>query len=96
MAGFTPNYVLECRAPHALLAMAEAGHGVAIIPSALRVDRYVLRRMLVMYRDKPVDVPLTMLWDKRRPLPGYANVLCEMIAKHVQQAFPIKRQSRRA
>ena len=96
IAGFTPNYVLECRAPHALLAMAEAGHGVAIIPSALRVDRYVLRRMRVMYRGKPVNVPLGMLWDKRRPLPAYAKVFCEMIAEHVQQAFPIKRQSRRA
>lgn len=96
MAGFTPNYVLECRAPHALLAMAEAGHGVAIIPSALRVDRYVLRRLRVMYRGKPVNVPLGMLWDKRRPLPAYAKVFCEMVAAHVQKAFPIKRQSRRA
>ena len=96
MAGFAPNYVLECRVPHALLAMAEAGHGVAIIPSALRVDRYVLRRMRVMYRGKPVNVPLGMLWDKRRPLPAYAKVFCEMVAEHVQQAFPIKRQSRRA
>jgi DNA-binding transcriptional LysR family regulator len=96
MAGFTPNYVLECRAPHALLAMAEAGHGVAIIPSALRVHRYTLRRMRVMYRGKPLDEPLAMLWDKRRPLPTYAKVFCEMVAKHVQQAFPIKRQSRRA
>ncbi|MBA3507268.1 MAG: LysR family transcriptional regulator [Betaproteobacteria bacterium] len=94
MAGFTPNYVLECRAPHALLAMAEAGHGVAIIPSALRVDRYVLRRVRVMYRGKPIGVPLGMLWDKRRPMPAYAKVFCEMVAEHVQQAFPIKRQSR--
>lgn len=96
MAGFTPNYVLECGAPHALLAMAEAKHGVAIIPSALRVHRYTLRRMCIMYRGKPLDEPLAMLWDKRRPLPAYAKVLCEMVAEHVRQAFPIKRQSRRA
>ena len=96
VAGFTPNYTLECRAPHALLAMAEAGHGVAIIPSALRIHRYSLRRMRVLYRGKPLDEPLAMLWDKRRPLPAYAKSFCEMIAKHVQQAFPIKRQARRA
>jgi hypothetical protein len=52
--------------------------------------------MRVMYRGKPVSVPLGMLWDKRRPLPAYANVFCEMVAERVQQAFPIKRQSRRA
>ena len=94
MAGFTPNYVLESRAPHALLAMAEAGHGVAIIPSALRVHRYSLRRMRVMYQGKPLDEPLAMLRDKRRPLPAYAKVFCEMVAEHVQQAFPIKPKAR--
>ena len=30
MAGFTPNYVLECRAPHALLAMAEPSPPVVV------------------------------------------------------------------
>ena len=96
MAGFTPNYVLECRAPHALLALAEAGHGVAIIPSSLRVDRYELRHARVMYCSKPIVVPLGMLWDKRRPMPAYAKASCEMVAEHVQQAFPINRQLRRA
>jgi len=96
VAGFTPNYVLECRSPHALLAMAEAGHGVAIIPSALRVHRYMVRRMRVIYRGKPLDEPLAMLWDKRRPLPAYAKVFCEMVAEHVQQAFPITAKSGRA
>jgi DNA-binding transcriptional LysR family regulator len=96
VAGFTPNYVLECRSPHALLAMAEAGHGVAIIPSALRVHRYTVRRMRVVYRGKPLDEPLAMLWDKRRPLPAYAKVFCEMVAEHVQQAFPIGGKSGRA
>jgi DNA-binding transcriptional LysR family regulator len=96
LAGFTPNYVLECRSPHALLAMAEAGHGVAIIPSALRVHRFQVRRLRVMYRGKPLNEPLAMLWDKRRPLPAYAKVFCEMVAEHVQQAFPIGGEPRRA
>lgn len=96
MAGFTPNYIVECRSPHALLAMAESGHGVAIIPSALRVDRYKVRRLRVTYRGKPLEEPLAMLWDKRRSLPAYAKVFCEMVAEHVQQTFPIKWQSRRA
>jgi DNA-binding transcriptional LysR family regulator len=91
LAGFTPNYVLECRAPQALLAMAEAGHGVAIIPSALRTDRYAVRRFRVTHRGKPVDEPLGMLADKRRPLPGYARVFCDMLAEHARKAFPLPR-----
>jgi len=89
LAGFTPNNVLECRAPHGLLAMAEAGHGVAIIPSALRIHRYRVRVMRVTYRGKPIEEPLAMLFDKRRPLPGYAKVFCEMLAEHVRKTFPV-------
>ncbi|HKW38746.1 MAG TPA: LysR family transcriptional regulator [Burkholderiales bacterium] len=89
MAGFTPNYILECRSPHALLALAEAGHGVAIIPSALRVNRYRLRRMRVLYRGKPIDEPLAMIWDRRRALPAYAKAFCEMLAEQVRQVFPV-------
>jgi len=96
LAGFTPNTVLECRAPHALLAMAEAGHGIAIIPSALRLHRYRVRVLRVTYRGKPLDEPLTMLSDKRRPLPGYAKVFCEMLAEHVRKGFPLAAHRPRA
>lgn len=95
MAGFTPNYVLECRSPHALLAMAEAGHGVAIIPTTLRVHHYAIRRMRVVYRGKPVAVPLAISWDRRRHLPQYAKVFCDLLAEYVQQEFPIKPRGRR-
>lgn len=91
LAGFTPNYVLECRSPHALLAMAEAGHGVAIIPSALRIRHYVLRLLRIHYQGKPLNEPLVILYDKRRPLPSYATVFCEMLAAHARQVFPVSR-----
>jgi len=93
LAGFTPNIVLECRAPHGLLAMAEAGHGVAIIPSALRIHRYRVRVLRVTYRDEPIEEPLAVLSDKRRPLPAYAKVFCEMLAEHVRKGFPLPRNS---
>jgi DNA-binding transcriptional LysR family regulator len=93
LAGLKPNILLESRAPHTLLAMAEAGHGVAIIPSALRTHRYVLRIVGVTYRGRPLREPLTILWDKRRPLPRYATAFCQMLAEHVREVFPITRPS---
>jgi DNA-binding transcriptional LysR family regulator len=93
LAGFTPNILLESRAPHALLALAEAGHGVAIIPSALRTHYYRLRIVRVTYRGKPLRELLTILSDKRRPLPPYATAFCEMLAEHVRAVFPITRPS---
>src|SRR4029077_9270889 len=50
LADVEPNIVLESRAPHTLLALAEAGQGVAIIPSLLRTDRYTLRIVRVTHR----------------------------------------------
>jgi DNA-binding transcriptional LysR family regulator len=91
LAGFRPNNVLESHAPHALLALAEAGHGVAIIPCALRTHSYKLRIVRVTYRGRPLREPLTMLSDKRRPLPAYAKAFCEMLADYCREVFPITR-----
>ena len=93
LAGFEPNVLHESRSPQALLALAEAGHGIAIIPSALRTHRYRLRSVRVVYLSKPLRESLTMLSDKRRPLPPYATAFCEMLAEHVREVFPLTRPS---
>jgi hypothetical protein len=67
-------------------------HGVRL-PSALRTHRYVLRIVGVTYRGKLLREPLTILWDKRRPLPPYATAFCEMLAEYVREVFPITRPS---
>ena len=50
--------LLESRAPHTLLALAEAGQGVAIIPSLLQTDRYTLRIVRVTHRRNPCGTDL--------------------------------------
>lgn len=96
LAGFKPTIMMESRTPHTLLAMAEAGHGVAIIPSQLQTHRYALRIVAVTYQGKPLREPMLILWDKRRPQPRYATAFCKMLAEHVRQTFPISRPSKRA
>ena len=71
--------------------MAAAGHGVAIIPSAVRIQRYRVRVLRVTYRGKPLTEPLAVVSDKRRPLPVYATVFCDMLAEHVRRTFPVPR-----
>jgi DNA-binding transcriptional LysR family regulator len=93
LAGMEPNVIFESRTPHTLLAMAEKGHGVAIIPSAVRVARYRLRIVRLTYRGKPLREPLALFWDKRRPLPSYATAFCSMLAERVREVFPISRPS---
>jgi LysR family nitrogen assimilation transcriptional regulator len=83
LAGVKPNVSFESRAPHTLLALASAGHGVAVIPSSLRIEPYDLQITRVTYRRKPVRESTVMFWDKRRPLPHYAIPFCEMCTAYL-------------
>jgi LysR family nitrogen assimilation transcriptional regulator len=91
LAGFEPNIRYESRGPYTLLAMAERGHGVAVIASAFRTDRHALRIVRLTYRGRPLRETLALFWDKRRPLPPYAARFCEMLAEHMRRVFPITR-----
>ncbi len=64
LADVEPNVLLESRAPHTLLALAEAGQGVAIIPSLLRTDRYKLRIVGVTHRRKRIRERFAIQWEE--------------------------------
>ena len=87
LARLKPNILIESRAPHTLLAFAEAGHGVAVIPSGLRTHRYALRTVRITYESKPLREPLAVVWDKRRTLPRYARDFSELLAAHMRKLY---------
>jgi DNA-binding transcriptional LysR family regulator len=89
LADVRPNVLLESRAPHTLLALAEIGQGVAIIPSLQRTDRYAVRIARVTHGRKPVRERLAIQWDRRRRLPPYALTFCDALAEYMQTILPI-------
>jgi len=93
VADVEPNILLESRAPHTLLALAEAGQGIAIIPSVLRTDRYRLKVARVTHRRKPLRDRYVIQWDKRRPMPSYAQNFCAALAAYMRDVLPITRPS---
>jgi LysR family transcriptional regulator, nitrogen assimilation regulatory protein len=93
LADVEPNILLESRAPHTLLALAEAGQGVAIIPSLLRTDRYTLRIVRVTHRRKALQERFVIQWDKRRQMPPYAESFCEALAEYMREVLPITQPS---
>lgn len=95
LAEVKPNILFESRAPHTLLALAEAGHGVAIIPSLLRTDRRELRIFRVAHQGKPLREGLVIQWDKRRPVLSYAAGFREALVEYVHQVFPLTEPSKR-
>jgi DNA-binding transcriptional LysR family regulator len=90
LAGVKPDVFMESSSPQALLALAEAGHGVAVVPSVLPTNRYRLRIARITHRRKPLRETLAVLWDKRRALPPYARDFCESLAAHMREVLPHK------
>jgi DNA-binding transcriptional LysR family regulator len=88
LAKVHPRIVLESRASHTLLALAEAGQGVAIVPSLQRTDRYKVRVARITHRGTPIRERVAIYWDRRRPLPPYAVTFCEHLARYVQAVLP--------
>jgi DNA-binding transcriptional LysR family regulator len=96
LAGFKPKIFIESRSPQGLLSLAEAGHGVAIVPSVLSTHRYRLRILHITHRGKLLREPMGVHWDKRRALPPYANDFCEALAAHMRKVCPISQPATRA
>ena len=93
VADLEPNILLESRAPHTLLALAEAGQGIAIIPSVLRTHRYKLKVARVTHRRRPLRDRYVIQWDKRRPIPSYAQDFCAALSAYMREVLPITRPS---
>jgi LysR family transcriptional regulator, nitrogen assimilation regulatory protein len=94
LADVRPNILLESRAAHVLLALAEAGQGVALIPSLQRTDRYNLRIVRLTHGRKPIRERVTIQWDRRRRLPTYAVTFCETLAEYMNTVLPITRPTK--
>jgi DNA-binding transcriptional LysR family regulator len=89
LAKLKPEVLIESRAPHTLLALAEAGLGIAIVPSTMRTYRYKVRISRITYMGKALSVPIGIAWDRRRPLTRYAKEFCELLAAHMSELSPI-------
>lgn len=92
LANVKPNIFIESRAPHTLLALAESGQGVAVVPSVLPTNRYRLRVARITHRRQPLRETFAVLWDKRRVLPPYAKDFCESLANHLREGFPLSKR----
>jgi len=88
-AELQPNIAFESRTPHTLLALAEAGHGVAIVPSVMPTHRYDLQVVRLAYRQKPLREPYGIAWDKQRSLPPSAADFCQSLLTYVREVFSI-------
>jgi DNA-binding transcriptional LysR family regulator len=77
-----PRIVLEGGAPSALVALALAGYGIAIVPSNVRVPRGRIRALPLVQRGVPVGRWLNVACDSRRFLAPYAMHFVDELAPY--------------
>lgn len=93
IAEFKPNIRFESRTPHTLLALAEAGLGIAVVPSVVATHRYKLEIVGLAYRNKPLREAYGLVFDRQRARPPVADEFSRALASYVREAFPISRPS---
>src|SRR3954453_21970205 len=96
VAHIRPPVLLESGVPQTLIALARAGHGVAVVPSAVRVQRMGVRVAVVVHRGVPIGRWAVAAWDAQRFLPRYAAQFVEELAAQCQRNYPGREYVRRA
>jgi LysR family cyn operon transcriptional activator len=96
IAHVQPRIVLESREPHSLIALAEAGQGVAIVPSTVQFVSKKIRIVPLLQERKSLGVWGGLAWDPRRSLPGYATGFIEDLTAYISRTPPGRRFDRAA
>jgi LysR family cyn operon transcriptional activator len=79
-----PDIVVESGAPSTLLALARAGHGVAVIPSTVVFARGRMRARPVSHLGTALGRWLGVCWDPRRYRPRYVERFVEDVTADVR------------
>ena len=87
VAHIRPRVLLESGAPPTLMALAQAGYGIAIVPSNARLPRG-LRAVPIVQRGTPIGRWASIAWDPRRFLAPYAGQFAEELVAYSRRAYP--------
>ena len=91
IAHLRPRAVLESTEVHSLIALAEAGQGIAVVPSTVRFMSRKIRVMPIVQEGKSLGTWGAVVWDLRRPLPVYGEAFLAELEAYTRRTFPGKR-----
>jgi DNA-binding transcriptional LysR family regulator len=96
VAHIRPHVLLESVAPQTLIALARTGHGVAVVPSPVRIPRSGVRAAVLVHRGAPIGRWAVTAWDSHRFLPPYAAQFVEELVAHCRCGYPGQEYAERA
>ena len=96
VAHIRPRVLLESVVPQTLIALARTGHGVAVVPSPVRIPRAGVRAAVVVHRGVSIGRWAVAAWESQRFLPPYAVQFVEELVAHCRRGYPGHEYGRRA
>jgi LysR family transcriptional regulator, cyn operon transcriptional activator len=88
VAHVRPRVLHESVAAQTLIALAKAGHGIALVPSPVRIPRAGVSVSVVRHRQVPLGTWTVAAGDPQRYLAPYASKFIEEVAAHCQRSYP--------
>ena len=96
LAHVRPRVTVESVAPQTLIALARTGHGVAVVPSPVRIPREGVRVAVVLHRGVSIGRWTVAAWDSQRFRPPYAVQFVEELVARCRRNYPGHEFNRRA
>lgn len=90
VAHFKPQTMIESASPHCLLALAEAGHGIAVIPSTVQITGKTMPIVPLHQEGRQLGLWISAVWDPRRYLPSTAQTFIDVIHRFTRKDYPGK------
>jgi DNA-binding transcriptional LysR family regulator len=95
IAQIRPRIVLEAGEAQSLVALAEAGRGIAVLPSTVLLTTRRLHAAPMVQGRTPLGTWLSVIWDPRRLLPVYAQGFIDELVEHARRGYPGREFARR-
>jgi LysR family cyn operon transcriptional activator len=95
-ARITPKISFESAAPQTLIALAAAGHGIALVPQGVLIPHDRVQAVPLAYHGVPIGRWQTIAWRPERFLPPYAVQFVVELVAYSRNNYPNRALSRRA
>lgn len=82
-----PNVVLESSVPHALIALAKVGYGIAVVPSHTPFDQRDLRAVALTRGGDVLGAWAAIAWDPHRFQPSYVDGFVKELANYSSRNY---------
>jgi LysR family cyn operon transcriptional activator len=90
------HLVLEAGDPQSLLALVEAGRGIAIVPSTVSFRGRTVHAAPILHAGASLGTWGWIVWDPQRFLPAFARSFIEGLMEHTRRNYPGRHFERRA